>query len=145
MLRMRLRGGTPETYISNIDIADAQHFGSAPDKSDLLCRGLSLLGIAANDAGISAEVDESPGLSAANRAGTARDEHDSVSCGCLSVGISRTSIPHRYSPKMPSTHAELKYSDFGTTMVLNMFCLPGGVGVLSFGQVSSKLRQESQK
>jgi hypothetical protein len=66
------------TYVPHIDIADADHTGATPDLCDLLGRGLSLLYVAADDAGIGSKMDERTGLGTANASRSARDEQDAV-------------------------------------------------------------------
>ena len=72
------RGG--ETYIANINAADANDLGSGPDQGDLLCRRLGLFDAASDDAGICAKMDEGAGLGAADRTGPASDEENTVGC-----------------------------------------------------------------
>jgi hypothetical protein len=65
-------------YTPNVDATEAEHAGARADLGDLLRDGLSLLNIAADNAGVGAEVDEGPSLGAADGSRAASDEEDAV-------------------------------------------------------------------
>ncbi len=113
---------TPDVYAT-----EAEDAGARPDFGDLLCGGLGLLNIAADDAGISSEVYKSPGLSRADGARAAGDEEDAVGCNsaCLLAAVTcrwRVKAGKSYVPKMPLAQTLLRYSDLGTDILSTVFC-----------------------
>jgi hypothetical protein len=69
-----------DTYVPDIDTTDAKYTSTIPDLCNLLGGGLGLVNATADDAGVGAEMDEGPGLSAADGPRAARNEQDSVGC-----------------------------------------------------------------
>jgi hypothetical protein len=76
--RVGTEGVNVNTYVPNIDAAQAQHLGPRAHFGDLSGGLLGLLDAAANDAGVGTEMDQGAGLSAADGAGTAGDEEDTA-------------------------------------------------------------------
>jgi hypothetical protein len=67
-----------KTHLADVTAADADDLGTRPDRRDVRGYLLRLLDAAADDAGVCAEADERPGLHAADCAGAARHEDDTV-------------------------------------------------------------------
>lgn len=72
------------TYAAHINTAEPQHAGARAGGGDVLGDALSLLDVAADDAGVGAQVDEGAGLGAADGAGAAGDEEDAAGWGGVS-------------------------------------------------------------
>lgn len=68
------------THISDIHITDPQDPSTRPYLGNLLCGGLSLLDVAADDAGVRSKMDEGTSLGAPDGTGTAGDEQHAVLC-----------------------------------------------------------------
>ncbi len=66
------------TYAPHINTAEAEHAGARTGGGNVLGDALGLLDVAADDAGVGAEVDEGAGLGAADGAGAAGDEEDAA-------------------------------------------------------------------